>query len=110
MSVSHLAFFGDAEYRFCLTDAVIPELERLTGSGIGTLFVRLVANQFHLGDLTSIIRLGLIGGGMDPQRAQELVSTYAVNVPFDQIFPLAVDVLTARWTGAEAEAQPEVAA
>lgn len=104
MSVSHRAFFGDGEHVFTLTDAVIPELERLTGSGIGTLFLRLVGNQFHLGDLTSIIRLGLIGGGMDPQRAQELVAAYGANAPLDQIFPLALDILTARWAGAEDEA------
>lgn len=113
MSVSHRAFFGDAEYDFCLTDPMVQELERLTGSGVGSLFIRLVGNQFHLGDLTSIIRLGLIGGGMAPQRAQELVSTYAVNAPLSQVFPLSLDILTARWTGAgeqpEAETQ-EVAA
>lgn len=110
MSISHRAFFGDAEYQFTLTDAVITELEHLTGSGIGNLFVRLVGNQFHLGDLTNIIRLGLIGGGMAPQRAQELVSAYAVNAPFDTIFPLAVDVLTARWAGADDQTSQEVAA
>lgn len=101
MKVSHRAFFGDAEYVFNLTDDMILELERITGSGVGTLFMRMVASQFHLGDLTAIIRLALIGGGMDPKRAQELISTYAVNRPFDEIFPLALDVLTARWTGAD---------
>lgn len=107
MSISHAAFFGDAEYTFTLTDPVITELERLTGSGIGNLFIRLVGNQFHLGDLTNIIRLGLIGGGMNPQRAQELVATYAVNAPFDQIFPLALDILTARWAGADDQPEAE---
>lgn len=87
MSVSHRAFFGDGEHVFTLTDPMVQELERLAGSGVGSLFIRLVGNQFHLGDLLAIIRLGLIGGGMDPQRAQELVTTYAVNAPFDQIFP-----------------------
>lgn len=69
MSVSHKAFFGDAEHVFTLTDAVILELERITGSGIGNPFIRLVGNRFHLRELTAIIRLGLIGGGMGPQRA-----------------------------------------
>lgn len=101
MNTAHVAFFGDNTYRFHLNDAVLEELERITGAGVGTLFLRLVASQFHIGDLTAIIRLGLIGGGMDPKRAQELVSTYAANAPLDQIFPLALDVLTARWAGAE---------
>jgi len=107
MSVSHRAFFGDGEHVFTLTDPMVQELERLTGSGIGSLFVRLVGNQFHLGDVLSIIRLGLIGGGMDPQRAQELVSAYGANAPFDTIFPLALDILTARWAGAEDEVENE---
>jgi len=110
MSVTHRAFFGDAEHTFCLTDPMIEELERLTGSGIGALFIRLVGNQFHIGDIMSVIRLGLIGAGMDPKRAQELVSTYAANRPFGEIFPLAIDVLTARWAGAETETETEVAA
>lgn len=101
MTTRHCAWFGDAEHDFELTDAVIEELERLTGSGIGALFIRLVGNQFHIGDITSIIRLGLIGAGMAPKRAQELVSTYAANAPFAQVFPLALDIITARWTGAE---------
>lgn len=101
MSVTHRAFFGDAEHTFCLTDPMIEELERLTGIGIGALFISLVSNQFHVGNLTAIIRLGLIGAGTDPKRAQELVSTYAANAPFAQVFPLALDIITARWTGAE---------
>lgn len=99
MKTAHVAFFGDQEHTFRLTDPMIEELERITGSGVGALFLRLVGSQFHLGDLTAIIRLGLIGGGMNPQRAQELVTTYAVNAPLDQTFPLALDIITARWSG-----------
>lgn len=99
MNTTHRAFFGDAEHAFILTDPMIEELERITGSGVGALFLRLVGSQFHLGDLTAIIRLGLIGGGMNPQRAQELVTAYGVNAPLDQTFPLALDIITARWSG-----------
>lgn len=99
MNTTHRAFFGDAEHVFTLTDPMIEELERITGSGVGALFLRLVGSQFHLGDLTAIIRLGLIGGGMNPQRAQELVAAYGVNAPLDQTFPLALDIITARWSG-----------
>lgn len=99
MTITYRAFFGDAEHDFTLTDPMVAELERITGSGIGQLFLRLVASQFHLGDVLAIIRLGLIGGGMAPQRAQELVTTYGVNQPFDVLFPLALEVVTARWTG-----------
>lgn len=98
-SIHHTAFFGDAEHQFCLNDAMIAELETITGSGIGTLFLRLVASQFHMGDLTAIIRLGLIGAGMNPEKALRLVQTYAVDRPLDEVFPLALDIVTARWSG-----------
>lgn len=103
MTIEHKAFFGDGEYTFALTDPMLTELERITGSGVGTLFLRLVNSQFHIGDLQAIIRLGLIGGGMDPKQAQELVSAYAVNRPLDQTFPLALDIITARWSGVTTE-------
>lgn len=99
MNTAHVAFFGDKEHTFHLTDDMILELERITGAGVGSLFLRLVASQFHLGDLTAIIRLGLIGGGMAPQRALDLIQTYAVNAPLDQTFPLALEILTARYAG-----------
>ncbi|MCB1334943.1 MAG: gene transfer agent family protein [Roseivivax sp.] len=92
-------FFGDAEYTFALTDPMIAELERIAGLGIGALYLRLVRNEWHLAHLTEIIRLGLIGGGMAPDRAMHLVKTYATDRPLDQVFPLALDVLDARWTG-----------
>lgn len=101
MTTAHVAFFGDGERTFHLTDDMVSELEHITGAGIGTLFLRLVASQFHLGDLTAIIGLGLIGGGTDPKEADRLVKAYAVNRPFDETFPLALDIITARWAGAD---------
>lgn len=98
-------FFGDAEHTFCLTDPMIVELERLADAGIGSIYARAVALQFRADDLAQIIRLGLIGGGMTPEAAHRLVETYARNRPFGEVFPLALDVLDARWNGIEA--QPE---
>ncbi|MDD9730457.1 gene transfer agent family protein [Mameliella sp. AT18] len=99
-------FFGDAEYPCALTDPMILELERLTGVGIGVLYRRAVTMQFDLEDLTETIRLGLIGGGMTPQKAAQLVETYARNRPLAETYPLALDLLDARWNGAEAQENP----
>jgi hypothetical protein len=99
MMIQHTGFFGDADHTFSLTDDMIAELERLSGMGIGALYVRAVASQFALADLVQIIRLGLIGAGMAPQEAKRLVDTYAVNRPMAETFPLALDILDARWTG-----------
>lgn len=108
MNLTHTAFFGDGEHDFTLTDDMIAELERLADLGIGALYLRAVNMQFKLADLIEVIRLGLIGGGTSPKRAAQLTDTYARNTPIDDLYPLALDVLDARWGGA-AEPEPEPA-
>lgn len=98
--ISHTAYFGDGEKTFTLTDTVIAELQHKTGVGIGALFRRVIEyREFRLTDITEIIRLGLIGGGVNPQEAQRLVDTYAKDRPIDETLPLALDILDARWNG-----------
>lgn len=99
--MKHTAFFGDGEQAFALTDDMIAELERITDLGIGALYLRAVNMGFKLGDLVEIIRLGLIGGGTTPERAMRLTDTYARNRPIDELYPLAMDILDARWTGTD---------
>ena len=109
--MKHKAFFGDGEYTFALTDSMIAELERLAELGIGAFYLRAVNMQFKLADLIEVIRLGLIGGGTAPERAAQLVDTYARNQAIDDLYPLALNILDARWGGAvEAEPQSEEAA
>ncbi len=105
MSIEIRRFIGDAEHKFALTDPMIIELERLTGIGIGGLYRRAVSMQFVLADVSQTIRLGLIGGGMTPAQAAQLVDVYAVNRPLAETFPLALDLLDARWNGT-AQEQP----
>ncbi|MCW1919977.1 gene transfer agent family protein [Rhodobacter sp. KR11] len=102
--ITHVTFFGDATHNFTLTDPMIAELERLTATGIGALYFRVINMQFNADTLGEIIRLGLIGGGTDPETAKRLVDTYARNRPLAEVFPLALDVLDARWTGKPQEA------
>lgn len=104
MTITHRAFFGDGERSFALNDQMIAELERQTGTGIGSLFLRLTRSDFRLNDLTEVIRLGLIGGGTSPEDAARLVETYARHRPIAEVLPLALDVLDARWNGTEAAA------
>ena len=62
--IEHRAFFGDGEKTFALPFPLIEELQRKTG--IGALFHRVRTLAFDAADLSEIIRLGLIGGGMKP--------------------------------------------
>ena len=57
--------------------------------------------------LQEIIRLGLIGGGTDPEEAKRLCATYAANRPLAEVFPLAFEIMEARWNGV---AKPDAAA
>ena len=97
--LTHKAFFGDREYDFLLTPAMIVELERVTGTGIGALCARLLARDFRHGDLIEVIRLALIGGGTSPKDADALVSAYAINRPLAEVFPLSVAILNRLWFG-----------
>ncbi len=101
---THRAFFGDAEHTFALTPALVVELEAVTGTGVGGLFKRLVANEFKHREISETIRLSLIGGGTDPETAARLVSTYVPARPLIEAYSLAVDILTALMFGKPADA------
>lgn len=86
-------FFGDAERDFRLSPDLVPELERITGAGIGGLSNRIFRGDFRHAELLAVIRLGLIGGGETPQTAADLVAAYAARRPIMEIFPVAVGTL-----------------
>src|SRR5690606_885891 len=98
--IVHTAFFGDGKKTFALTTPMIEELERNIGQGIGALYARFMASQFHFKDIIETVRLGLIGGGMSPADAQALIDAYAKPRPIMETYPLAFDILDARWNGA----------
>lgn len=93
------AFFGDAEHDFALPPERILELERATGAGIGALSRRVFAGDFGFRDLRETIRVGLVGGGMAPQAAAELVALYVDGRPLDEAHPVATAILEGLWFG-----------
>ncbi|PJF10781.1 gene transfer agent family protein [Pseudorhodobacter sp. MZDSW-24AT] len=97
--ITHRAFFGDGEHAFTLTDPMLAELERLTGLGVGALYLQLVNMAYPATILIEIIRLGLIGAGTTPETAKRLCATYAANRPLSETFPLAFEIMEARWSG-----------
>ncbi|AQS48092.1 hypothetical protein BMG03_09980 [Thioclava nitratireducens] len=109
-SITLYAFFGDAERAFTLTDPMIAELERLTDLGVGAIYLKLVNHAHPAKLLKDIIRLGLIGAGTAPEEAAQLCAAYAENRPLAEVFPLAFDILEARWNGVdESETLEDVA-
>jgi hypothetical protein len=99
LSTSH--FFGDGKKTFRLTAPLIVELERKTGTGIGSITKRLFANEFTFGDVREVIRLGLIGGGEKPERAEELVAAYVDREPLGHSYSLAVSLLETAFFGSK---------
>lgn len=99
----HRAFFGDAEYSFRLTAPLIFELERSTGAAIGALCNRIFNREFAHSDLTEMVRLALIGGGTKPDRAAQLVATYAAGRPLSEVWPLASTIAEHVWFGSPEE-------
>jgi hypothetical protein len=100
----HRAFFGDAEYDFRLPPNLVIELEHRTGTGIGALCTRVFHKHFAQADIHETIRLGLIGGGVTPERGAKLIASYVADRPLSETYPLAVAILDAVWFGQPHEA------
>jgi len=106
--MEHTAYLGDGEKKFALKPEMIMELERKTGSGIAALYQRFARQNFYFSDILETVRLGLIGGGLAPLNAQQLVDTYVKPFPVMANYPLAFDILDVAWSGVpEAPAIPQ---
>ena len=99
----HRAYFGDGHRSFCLTAQMIIELERSTGIGIGAISRRLIERDFKHVEMLEVIRLAMIGGGEHPQRAAELVETYARARPIEESHLLAIEIINAVWFGGSSD-------
>lgn len=79
-------FFGDDDYPFAFGWPEIEELERVTNKGIPQLLQEFASGltedtpyRWTITDVKNTIRVGLVGGGMNPKRAKELVETYLLK-------------------------------
>ncbi|MGB6119580.1 MAG: gene transfer agent family protein [Mesorhizobium sp.] len=97
------AFLGDGEHAFALPYPLIEELQRTTGASIGVLFTRVRTLAFAIGDIAETIRLGLIGGGLTPEAAFQLVETYVKPRPLAETLPVAMSILEVVWFGTPAD-------
>ena len=87
------------EHPFRLALAQLEGLQQKTDAGPEWLLMRLQTGQWTAAEVFETLRFGLIGGGMNPQRAAELAATYAKDRPLAEIFGLALDVLDALFSG-----------
>ena len=117
--------FADGQYQFALGLAQINELQNKCGDGIGAIYARVLQGRvpenigvghpayaaFRIADLVETVRQGLIGGGkgmvdgaeveVGTMRANQLVSSYALQMPLARLWDLAAAVLYALFEGYE---------
>lgn len=93
-------FFGDGEQLFRLTVKQIIELEEKCQAAFGVIYHRIMNGIFTANDVTETIRLGLIGGGLEPAKAFKLTERYG-GVPFAESHQVARLVIGAAMFGFE---------
>lgn len=73
--------WADGDYLFALKWGQLIELQEKTDAGPYFLLGRLHDGTWRIGDIREVIRLGLIGGGMEPIRALGMVKRYVEDRP-----------------------------
>jgi len=92
--------WGDGEHSFNvakITHAL--ELEGKCGCGVAEIFSRLRESRWHINDVRETIRIGLIGGGMEPVKAHVLVKRYVDERPWSESIQAATLILMAAMVG-----------
>lgn len=95
--------WADGDYTFRLGWGELAELQEKTDAGPYVVLNRLHTHHWRIEDLSNVIRLGLVGGGLEPVKALKLVRTYVEARPPMESHPYAVAVLSAGLIGAEDE-------
>jgi len=73
--------WADGTYSFRLAWAQLIELQEKCDAGPYVVLNRLHSGQWRVEDISNVIRLGLIGGGMAPVEALKKVRTYVEARP-----------------------------
>lgn len=95
--------FGDGTYEFRLAWGELSKLQEACDAGPFVILHRIGEGAWRVEDLSHIIRLGLIGGGLEPVKALRLVRQYVEARPPAESVPLAYAVLSAGCVGAPDE-------
>lgn len=71
------------------------DLENKCGAGFGEILQRLTSGRWWVNDIRETIRLGLIGGGMEPVRAQRVVNRHVDEQPLGPNVLVAITIMSA---------------
>lgn len=92
--------WAGGEDAFCLAKVgLILDLEEKCGAGIAAIMTRLGDGSWRLNDVRETIRLGLIGGGMDPAKAMAAVKNHVDEQPLASSVLMAYEIIAAVLVG-----------
>ncbi len=95
--------WADNTYTFSLRWGELASLQEACDAGPYVVLQRLHSGEWRVEDISNIIRLGLIGGGMEPAPALKLTRAYVeARPPMENLIPAQV-ILSAALTGAPEE-------
>lgn len=92
--------FADGPHTFRLAWGDLVKLQEACDAGPWVIYQRLMFGQWRMQDISATIRLGLIGGGLEPARALALVRDYVEARPPLESLPLAQGILGIALQGA----------
>lgn len=99
--------WADGTYTFRLAWGQLGELQEKCDAGPYVVLQRLHSGAWRIEDIANVIRLGLIGGGMDPTPALKLTRAYVEARPtMENLIPAQV-ILSAALMGAPDEKSGE---
>lgn len=98
--------WADGDYTFKLAWGELILLQEACDAGPFVIFDRLASRQCRVQDISHTIRLGLIGGGITPDKALKLVRDYVESRPPAENLMLARGILGVAIMGAP-EDQPK---
>lgn len=105
-------FFGEGDFDFRMAIGHLEELEEsrlavLAGLGLPAgeasvqkIMERLGSGSALIGEIKAVLRLGLIGGGMEKQEASRLVNRHVDAGALQTCCMTAFSVLSVAWVGA----------
>lgn len=95
--------WGDGDFKFRLGWAELEELQEKTDAGPYVVLQRLHNGTWKVQDISNVIRMGLIGGGMPPDQAIKKIRFYVEQRPPMESIHHAIAVLSAALLGAPDE-------
>lgn len=99
--------WADGSYEFRLGLGELRELQEKCKAGPPAIHRRLIQGEWMVNDIRETLRLGLIGGGLEPSRALAKIARYVDARPLNEnLFP-AITILHVALNGVDDEDTPE---